>query len=229
MTSPSARRLAALREAANVQNFLLRVSDVSAVLDRLEAWNRDRGSALAGRLELGHVGMAGHSFGAVTTQAVSGEALPLGGTRYTDARIKAAVAMSPSSPRSGDPQRAFGGVSIPWLLMTGTRDVAPIGGADVASRLAVYEALPPRAKYELVLDSAEHSAFSDRACPATGHPRPNHTGDPGAQHGLLGLLPARRRRGASLARRLRLALRARESGPLAEQVIAGSGEHSRRC
>jgi len=173
--APVESRLAALREAASIQNFLQRVKDVAAVLDRLEAWNRDRGSALAGRLDLGRVGMAGHSFGAVTTQAVSGESLGLGGTRYTDARIKAAIAMSPSSPSSGNPQRAFARVAIPWLLMTGTRDVAPIGNADVASRLAVYEALPAGGKYELVLDGAEHSAFSDRALPGDRGARdPNH-------------------------------------------------------
>ena len=171
--APVESRLAALREAASIQNFLQRVKDVAAVLDRLEAWNRDPGGALAGRLELGSVGMAGHSFGAVTTQAVSGESLGLGGTRYTDARIKAAIAMSPSSPSSGNPQRAFARVAIPWLLMTGTRDVAPIGDVDVASRLAVYEALPPHAKYELVLDGAEHSAFSDRALPGDQGRDPN--------------------------------------------------------
>ena len=46
--------------------------------------------------------------------------------------------------------------------MTGTKDVAPIGQADLASRLAVYPALPAGGKYELVLDRAEHSAFSER-------------------------------------------------------------------
>jgi predicted dienelactone hydrolase len=119
--------------------------------------------------------MAGHSLGAEATQVVSGEALGLGGTRYADARIKAAIAMSPSSPSSGNAQRAFSRVAIPCLLMTGTRDVAPIGEADAASRLAVYEALPAGGKYELVLDGAEHAAFSDLALPgAHGARDPNH-------------------------------------------------------
>lgn len=47
--------------------------------------------------------------------------------------------------------------------------------ADLASRLAVFPALPPGAKYELVLDKAEHSAFTDRALPGDREPRnPNH-------------------------------------------------------
>jgi hypothetical protein len=83
--------------------------------------------------------------------------------------------MSPSSPRNGDPKRAFGGVAIPWLLLTGTNDVAIVGDADVASRLAVFPALPPGGKYELVLNGAEHSAFSDRALPGDKEKRnPNH-------------------------------------------------------
>ena len=62
-----------------------------------------------------------------------------------------------------------------WLLMTGTKDLSPIGNADLESRLAVYPALPPGDKYELVLHEAEHSAFSDRALPADKEPRnPNH-------------------------------------------------------
>jgi len=83
--------------------------------------------------------------------------------------------MSPSSPRGGDPKQAFGGVKLPWLLMTGTKDVSLIVDTDVASRLAVYPALPPGGKYELVLDNAEHSAFADRALPGDKESRnPNH-------------------------------------------------------
>ncbi|MCX7668998.1 MAG: dienelactone hydrolase, partial [Anaerolineae bacterium] len=161
-----------LRQAANVRNFIDRVRDIPTVLDQLERWNRSEGHPLAGRLNLGKVGMSGHSFGAMTTQALAGQRFDVGPRSYTDARIKAAVLLSPSSPRrGGDPRRAFGQVSIPWLLITGTRDVAPIGDADVASRLAVFPALPPGNKYELVLDGAEHSAFTDRTLPDDRTPR----------------------------------------------------------
>ena len=102
--------------------FLLRVEDVSAVLSQLEICNGDKGHQLADRLNLKKVGMSGHSFGAVTTEAVSGESMPLAGKKYTDPRIKAAVIFSPSSPRGGNPARAFGDVRIPWLLMTGTNE-----------------------------------------------------------------------------------------------------------
>jgi predicted dienelactone hydrolase len=172
---PSGQRRGAMEQAAGAQNFLLRVKDVKAVLDQLGCLNESPGQVLAGRLDLRRVGMSGHSFGAVTTQAVSGQKAR-GGLSFTDPRIQAAIAMSPSLPRrGGDPVESFGRVAIPWLLMTGTKDVAPIGGADLESRLAVYPALPPGGKYELVLDGAEHSAFTDRALPGDSSPRnPNH-------------------------------------------------------
>jgi predicted dienelactone hydrolase len=170
------RRMAAMREAASVENFQLRVLDVPATLDQLEAWNRDAGHPLAGRLDLDHVGMSGHSFGAQTTQTVSGQSLPLVGRRFTDDRIKAAVIMSPGSPQGRrDATAAFAEVTIPWLLMTGTQDTSRIGGQTVESRLAVFPALPAGDKYELVLHAAEHSAFTDRPLPGDREPRnPSH-------------------------------------------------------
>jgi predicted dienelactone hydrolase len=172
---PLLQRMAALRAAAGWENFQLRVRDVPAVLDQLERWNTAESHVLQGRLDLQRIGMSGHSFGAVTTQAVSGQTAPFG-KGFTDPRIKAAVMMSPSLPRhGGDPKRAFGSVKIPWMLLTGTKDTAPIGNIDAASRLLVFPALPPGRKYELLLDNAEHSAFGDRALPGDKEKRhPNH-------------------------------------------------------
>ncbi len=172
---PRAERMAALTKAASLENFLLRMRDVPVVLDRLEAWDRDPESPLFHRLDLGRTGMAGHSFGAVTTQAVSGQTFPAGETMFTDRRICAALALSPSSPRRGSIAAAFASVKIPWMLMTGTKDMAVIGDADPTSRRRVFPALPPGDKYELVLHNAEHSAFTDRPLPGDTEVRnPNH-------------------------------------------------------
>jgi hypothetical protein len=81
---------------------------------------------------------------------------------------------TPTPPPVRSAAKAFGGVKIPWLLMTGTKDVAPIGHADMQSRLAVYPALHGAPKYEVVLDNAEHSAFTDRALPGDRARNPNH-------------------------------------------------------
>ncbi|HEX4130752.1 MAG TPA: dienelactone hydrolase [Pirellulales bacterium] len=172
--APLSERMTALKKAASFANFQLRVRDIPAVLDQLARWNDADDHALHGRLDLAHVGMSGHSFGAVTTQAVSGQKFPVG-KPITDPRIKAAVLMSPSQARIGDNNKAFGDVKIPWLLLTGTNDGSPISDTDPKERLAVYEALPTGEKYQLVLENAEHSAFSDRTLPGESKPRnPNH-------------------------------------------------------
>ena len=169
-------RMAAMKRAASLQNYLLRVQDVPAALDQLAVWNKESGHPLTGRLDLGHVGMSGHSFGAQTTQAVAGQTFPgAAGRRFTDARIRAAIALSPDRPAIGDAKAAFSAVEIPWMLMTGTKDTGVVGSATPESRRAVFPALPPGDKYEVVLDKAEHSAFSDRPLPGDIEPRnPNH-------------------------------------------------------
>lgn len=147
-----------------------------AVLDQLDGWNEADGHhVLAGKLDLDKVGMSGHSFGAVTTQTFSGQRDRDGKARFTDSRIAAALIMSPASPQRATPRVAFGQVSLPWMLMTGTEDTAPIGRQTVEKRLMVYPALPPGEKYELVLSGAEHYAFTERALPGDSPPRnPNH-------------------------------------------------------
>ena len=172
---PAKDRMAAMSKAASLENLKLRLTDVPAVIDQLDKWRKQSGHTLSGRLDMKRIGMSGHSFGAVTTQAVSGQKFPMGLMSPIDSRIKAAVAFSPSAPKVGRADRAFGDVNIPWLLMTGTNDTSPINNTDVASRLAVFPALPKGGKYELVLDGAEHSAFGDRALPGDRETRnPNH-------------------------------------------------------
>jgi len=169
------KRMKALKNAGNAHNLQLRVQDVDVVLDTLDKWNTTDGHKFKGLLELKKVGMSGHSFGARTTQAVSGQRFKGEKATFTDSRIIAALLMSPSSPSDGTPKEVFSKVSVPWMLMTGTRDSAPFGAADVKSRLAVFPALPPGGKYELVLFEAEHSAFTASAMRRRAKARnPNH-------------------------------------------------------
>jgi len=171
--------LPAMKSAANGTQYLARISDVKGGLDALAKKNSDPKDPLHNRLNLECVGMSGHSFGALTTQAVSGQqaGLAILSREVQDPRIKAAIPMSPSPATGVDPGRSFGKVSIPWLLMTGTKDSSPSGISPTtpADRQKVYPALPPGDKYELVLMDAEHSAFTERKLPGEGKTRnPNH-------------------------------------------------------
>ena len=175
---PMRERRAALISAATGQQFRARTEDVTAVLNQLSGWGVKAGHPLRGRLDLDRVGMSGHSFGARTTQIVSGQTMPFGRPDPSFDRIRAAVIFSPSPPGRGSAERAFGGVTKPWLIVTGTDDNdSGLGrGTPAEDRRKVYPALPDTAtKYELVLDGAEHSAFVDSRRPSAANDRnPNH-------------------------------------------------------
>ncbi len=163
--------------------------------------------------------MSGHSFGAVTTQAVSGETYALAGQRFTDPRIDAAILFSPSSPKRGSPADAFAGVKIPWLLMTGTLDQAPIGDsvARAPRRLsgaAARQQVRAGAGWRPAL-CVHRPAVAGRRGRAQPESSPR---DPRDQHGVLGRLPERRSGGARMARRRRSAPGARAAGSLAAQI-----------
>lgn len=155
-------RLQTLTRAASYRSSMDRIQDVSFVLDKLEKWNAEGGHALHGRLDLQRVGMSGHSFGAVTSQALMGRTFALN-RQFRESRLDAFLLMSPSSNERPGPQRSFGHIELPVLCMTGTEDGSPINPATTPeSRKEVFAALPAGDKYQLVFDGGQHHVFSDR-------------------------------------------------------------------
>ena len=159
---PPRQRMGALRQAASLENFLARTKDIPAVIDALTLWNGEKAHPLSGRLDLAHLGMSGHSFGANTTQAVSGQAFARDRVSFLEPRIDAAVMMSPSPPAVGDPAVAFAAIKIPCLLMTGTLDESPIGNTSAAGRLKVFPHLQQAQAWQVVFDKATHMSFGER-------------------------------------------------------------------
>ncbi|HEY0553536.1 MAG TPA: hypothetical protein VGG20_04675 [Thermoanaerobaculia bacterium] len=156
------RILKELREAAaDPANALARPLDVRFVLDQLEKVNRG-GSPLAHRLDLDRIGMAGHSFGAWTTLAVAGQAIGRLGSS-ADPRIKAAIAMSAPAPRRRESlDRAYAGIHIPILHMTGTRDDSPLGETSAAERRLAYDHIQGADQYLVTFQGGDHMIFSGR-------------------------------------------------------------------
>ena len=151
-----------MKQAASLENFMSRTKDVPAVIDALTAWNADKQNPLHARFDLKHIGMSGHSFGAVTTQAVAGQSAAGGRVSFTDPRLSAAVMMSPSPPARGTPAAAFGSIKIPCLLMTGTLDTSPIGNTTAEDRLKVFPFLTKAPAWQVVFDKATHMSFGER-------------------------------------------------------------------
>ncbi len=150
-----------------------RFGDIPAVLDQLAAMNA--AGPLAGRLDLGRIGIAGHSLGARTVLALAGQWLPGAGVAFKDARIRAGMALSPNIPTGpGMPQGVapedidltgiYDAIDIPILHVTGTRDGMPLGEGDFdpATRLLPFRHMDHSPQYLLVLDGATHATFSSR-------------------------------------------------------------------
>lgn len=159
---PAKDRMAAIKSAASLKAYRDRVDDVPVAIDALSAWNAEEEHVLFGRLDLERIGMSGHSFGAKTTQAMAGERLGGGRLSFLEKRIDAAVMMSPSGAKFGDPVAVFSEITIPCLLMTGTLDTSPIGGTSAKDRLEVFPYVGGSA-WQVVFDGAQHSAFGHRA------------------------------------------------------------------
>jgi predicted dienelactone hydrolase len=174
-------RLVEMRKAASLENYRARTKDIPAVIDALTAWNGAKDHPLKGRLDLEHIGMSGHSFGAQTTQAMAGQSAARGNISMAEPRIDAAVMMSPSPPKMGDPAQAFSTIKIPCLLMTGTLDDSPIGNMTPEDRLKVFPHLNHAPAWQVVFDKATHMDFGQR---------PGKIGEPRYHRAILALSTA---------------------------------------
>jgi predicted dienelactone hydrolase len=161
-----------LRAAGSAEQLLARVHDVRFTLDEV-ARRAALGEAHWTQLNQGAIGLAGHSFGALTTQAIAGQRYPVA-TAYSDPRPRAFIAFSPSHPATAQLSRdgAFGGITRPFLAVTGSEDGDPFGSYTSGEpRARVFEGLPPGQRALLWLDGADHMTFGGqdlRRTPALG-------------------------------------------------------------
>jgi predicted dienelactone hydrolase len=154
--------VAALRKGMDAKQFIARLGDVKIVLDALGG-PETIGQCPLSRADVTRIGIAGHSFGAQTVQAISGQQFrtPGGLVSVADPRIKAAIAFSPSPARAEPDDSAFGKITIPFLSVTGSRDAVPaITNVTPSDRTRPFHAMPSGNKYLLVLDGADHLVFS---------------------------------------------------------------------
>jgi predicted dienelactone hydrolase len=121
------------------------------------------------------IGVAGHSYGALTVQALAGQWYG-GKPLYRDPRITAAIALSPGASPI-DAAHGAAGITIPSLCVTGDQDgYVTFGtgedamrlGVPVENRVAVYNRMPPGEKHLLLLKGADHMTFAGE--PVEGMP-----------------------------------------------------------
>jgi predicted dienelactone hydrolase len=167
-----------LSKAANVENFVLRCGDVRFALDQLAQLNAGHGQ-LAGKIDLDHIGLAGHSFGALTAQAIIGERFePAAGQPldFADPRVKASVIMSPGVEGAlADVNAAYNGITVPTLFLTGTADVSTGLGITLSSRRRVpFDHAVASNRFLLIFDRGDHLVFSGVRMPRDNKKRYIH-------------------------------------------------------
>jgi predicted dienelactone hydrolase len=148
-------RAGELREAMSPQQVVARMQDVRFVLDELTRRRKIPGSVFA-QANLEAIGLAGHSFGAITTLAMAGEDFGAN-TPPPELRLKAFIALSPNLSQRPN---AYANLRSPVLFITGTEDGDVVGtGATPQTRQQPFYDAPPGGKYLLVLDGADHMTF----------------------------------------------------------------------
>ncbi|MEM7145250.1 MAG: hypothetical protein AAF591_08935 [Verrucomicrobiota bacterium] len=156
----------AMKKAASYESSVNRHDDVHFVLDKLERLDEGDG-VLGGRLDMGKVGMTGHSFGARTTLAIGGQVFPtVGGEALStvDGRVVAAIPMSPMPPKlESQHDAAFAKIAIPMMHLTGTLDRSGIDpDREPEERQIPYEKIRAGEQYLIVFDGGDHMIFSGR-------------------------------------------------------------------
>lgn len=153
------------KAVVNPQNIHNRPLDVTFAIDQVVKLNEED-SVFKGRLDLDHIGMAGHSFGSFTTLAIAGQvfANPLGGPlSWADSRVKAAIPMSPSVPRNKNRlDESFSKIKIPCFHMTGTLDDSPVGNTKAAERRLPFDHINGADQFLLTFNGGDHMVFSGR-------------------------------------------------------------------
>lgn len=160
---PKWRRRPVLKRAASAKSFMNRLSDVTTVLDYIEGSRLAETHPLHNRVDPSRIALSGHSFGAVTSQAIMGQSFRQpSDAPFLDNRIDCVILMSPSPSKHLSNDDAFNSVTLPVLCMTGTEDGSPLQrDFNPESRQQVYAALPEGQAYQIVFDQGAHSIFSD--------------------------------------------------------------------
>lgn len=149
------------------KELLVRVSEVSLALDLLR--NGRLPEHVCKRADGERVALVGHSFGALTIQAVAGvpvlgpdgEEIPM-----ADNRFRAFVCMSPygdsfPAQRLGMTARGYSRIERPILFMSGDRDDLWTVGRGPNTHLGPYRWVGTSERYHLLISDTKHSDFSE--------------------------------------------------------------------
>ncbi|HSY33950.1 MAG TPA: hypothetical protein VLA42_18360 [Verrucomicrobiae bacterium] len=152
----------AVREALkNPALWESRPRDISFLLDSLAVLQK-RVAGLNGKIDTSRIGVAGHSMGAYTAEAIGGALVDLPGhpgQNFSDPRAKAILCLSPQGPgQFGLTAHSFDNISLAFMGITGSLDnLGPL--ANSAWHKIPFERGHPDDKYEVFIQGARHISF----------------------------------------------------------------------
>ncbi len=144
---------------------LNRMYDIPFALDQLPHWALEN-PEIGEHMDLGRICMSGHSFGAMTTQAMAGMKIPDHKNNLMnlrEKRIKCGILYSPvpiDHLTDAPAADIYGSIDIPLFHMTGTDDASPLDGYGYEHRLVIYEHSNHPEKYLQVLGGGDHMVYN---------------------------------------------------------------------
>ena len=148
-----------MKSGMTFTNLLLRIGDVNFVVDEVIRRTEAREAAFA-NADPKRLGMSGHSFGAQTTLAVTGQKSPMPipiAFSGMDSRIAAAIAFSPNVRTQNALSLQFGDMTLPFFSITGSDDGSNLDdGTKPEHRRLPFENMPAGQKYLAVFDGGDH-------------------------------------------------------------------------
>jgi predicted dienelactone hydrolase len=150
-----------IRDAANDPKLCVdRFHDVAFAVLQIEKNQLTQG--LRDRLDSTRIGISGHSLGGITTQVIAGQHVTGFEQQFCLTKLRGAVILSPSPPRSGfgDSATAFRNMRLPMLSITGTADTPPDRSFPAKDRRIPFDRTSTVDQWLLVLDGATHFTFS---------------------------------------------------------------------
>jgi predicted dienelactone hydrolase len=159
----SSRSMQDAWESQGANDWRARVQDITFLLDQLDLLEQTY-PELQGKIDRAKIGVAGHVHGAFTAMLLGGARTFPGGTAYADPRVKAIVAMSPPGPgpSRGLTEQSFAELRTPALFLTGTGEEGANETETTEWRRVGYNLAPAGDKWLVVLEGANHSAYTGR-------------------------------------------------------------------
>jgi predicted dienelactone hydrolase len=138
-----------------------RPEDISFVIDSFTAL-QNRIPDLQGKIDADRIGVAGHSMGSYTAEAIGGARIDLPGhpgTTFLDPRVKAVLCLSPQGPGPfGLTEHSFDRFALPYLGITGSLDsLSPM--ASPAWHKIPFDRSVAGDKFQVFIEGANHMSF----------------------------------------------------------------------